>query len=120
MAKVAILACKRVQDQLCIACSKCFKAIHEREGEFARYADDDELDLVALGSCGDCPGLYIPKVKLMNEIIDYIERDYDVLHLGTCMVNAKKTGQCPIDFDQLTTLVKQNFGKEVVVGTHNY
>lgn len=120
MAKIAILGCHRIQDQLCISCAKCLKAIHEREGEFARYADDDEIDLVSLGDCGDCPGLYIPKIKLMNEIVDYIERDYDILHLGTCMVKAKKTGQCPIDFDQLATLVKQNFGKEVVVGTHEY
>jgi len=81
--------------------------MNEREGEFARYAEDDELELIALGNCGDCPGLYIPKIKLMNEIIDYIEQDYDILYLGTCIVKAKKTGQYPIDFDQLTSLVKE-------------
>ena len=117
--KVAIIGCKRVQDQLCIACAKCLKALSERDGEFARYKDDD-LELIALGDCGDCLGLFMPKVTLMNQIVDYIGRDYDIIHLGTCVVKAKKTSQCPLDFDQLTKLVKENFGKELVVGTHDY
>jgi predicted metal-binding protein len=119
MAKVAIVGCKRIQDQLCIACEKCLKAITLRDGEFARYRDDD-LELIALGNCGDCPGLIMPKVTLMNEIADNIGREYDTIHLGTCVVKAKKTGQCPLDFDQLKTLIKDNFGKELVVGTHDY
>jgi predicted metal-binding protein len=119
MAKVAIVGCKRIQDQLCIACEKCLKAISLRQGEFSRYIDD-ELELVALGNCGDCPGLIMPKVTLMNEIAASLDRDYDVIHLGTCVVKAKKTGRCPLDFEQVAALIKENFGKEVVVGTHNY
>jgi predicted metal-binding protein len=117
--KIAIVGCKRIQDQLCIACEKCLKAIQLREGEFARYKDD-EVELVALGNCGDCPGLIMPKVTLMNEIASQIGREYDTIHLGTCIVKAQKTGQCPLDFEQIAELVKQNFGQEVVVGTHNY
>ena len=118
MAKIAIIGCKKVQDQLCIACEKCLKAISLKDGEFARY--DDQIELVALGNCGDCPGLILPKVTLMNEIARLIERDYDVIHLGTCIVKAKKGGQCPLDFENVSKLVKENFSKEVVVGTHNY
>ncbi len=120
MAKIAIVGCKRIQDQLCISCAKCLKAISKREGEFARYKDDDKIDLVALGDCGDCPGLIMPKVTLMNEITNMLERDYDIIHLGTCIVKAKKTGKCPLDFDQVAALIKENFDKEVIVGTHNY
>jgi predicted metal-binding protein len=119
MAKIAIVGCKRIQDQLCIACEKCLKAMSNREGEFERYKDD-ELELVALGNCGDCPGLIVPKVLLMTEIADNIGREFDTIHLGTCVVKAKKTGKCPLDFDQVTTIMKENFGKEVVIGTHNY
>ena len=118
MAKIAILGCKRIQDQLCIACEKCLKAISKKDGEFARY--DDNIELVALGNCGDCPGLILPKVTLMNEIARSIDRDYDFIHLGTCVVKAKKTAKCPLDFDQVKSLIKENFGKEVVIGTHNY
>lgn len=118
MAKIAIIGCKRIQDQLCIACEKCLKAISKKEGEFARYQDD--IELVALGNCGDCPGLIMPKLTLMKEMSGLLERDFDTIHLGTCVVKAKKTGQCPLDFEQIAKLVKENFGKEVVVGTHNY
>ncbi len=118
MAKIAIIGCKRIQDQLCIACEKCLKAMSLKEGEFSRY--EDQIELVALGNCGDCPGLILPKLTLMNEIAGLLDRDYDVIHLGTCVVKAKKTGQCPLDFDQIRNLVKENFGKELVVGTHTY
>ena len=118
MTKIAIVGCKRIQDQLCIACEKCLKAVRVKDGEFGRY--DDDIELVALGNCGDCPGLIMPKLQLMGEIANSIDVDFDVIHLGTCVVKAKKTGECPLDFDKITTLVKENFGKEVVVGTHNY
>lgn len=118
MAKIAIVGCKRIQDQLCIACEKCLKAISVKDGEFARYEDD--IELVALGNCGDCPGLIMPKLTLMNEIADSLGRSYDTIHLGTCVVKAKKTGQCPLDFEKIAQLVRDNWGKEVVVGTHNY
>ncbi|MEA3296725.1 MAG: CGGC domain-containing protein [candidate division Zixibacteria bacterium] len=103
---------------MCIACEKCLKAVSEKNGEFARYKDD--IELMALGDCGDCPGLLMPKITLMNEIAGMLDRDYDVIHLGTCVVKAKKTGKCPLDFDQLRILIKENFGKELVVGTHDY
>ena len=118
MTRIAIVGCKRIQDQLCIACEKCFKAVREKDGEFARY--DDDIELVALGNCGDCPGLIMPKVQLMSEIANQIDIDFDVIHLGTCVVKAKNTAQCPLDFEKVKTLIKQNFGKEIVVGTHNY
>jgi predicted metal-binding protein len=118
MKKIAIVGCKRVQDQLCIACAKCLKAAAKKEGEFARY--DEEIQIVALGNCGDCPGLIMPKLTLMTEINGMLENDFDVIHLGTCVVKAKKTGQCPLDFEKVAKLVSENFGKEVVIGTHNY
>ncbi|MFH2012528.1 MAG: CGGC domain-containing protein [Pseudomonadota bacterium] len=118
MTKIAIIGCKRIQDQLCIACEKCLKSISKKEGEFSKYSDD--IELVALGNCGDCPGLVIPKIKLMKEIADSLEQDFDVIHLGTCIMKAVKTAKCPIDFEQLTTLVKDNFGKDVILGTHPY
>jgi predicted metal-binding protein len=118
MTKIAIIGCKRIQDQLCVACEKCLKAISKKEGEFSRYADG--IELVALGNCGDCPGLIIPKIKLMKEIGDSLEQDFDVIHLGTCIVKAVKTAQCPLNFEQVAMLVKENFGKAVIVGTHPY
>ena len=78
MAKIAIIGCKRIQDQLCVACEKCLKAMSNREGEFSRYKDD-ELELIALGNCIDCPGLVMPKITLMNEIGQSITKVNDLV-----------------------------------------
>ncbi len=117
MARIAVLYCKRIKDYSCIACAKCHKAIAEKAGEYARH---DEIDLVAMTDCGDCPGLCVPRVKLLSEVTKNLERPIDVLHLGTCMKLAMETAECPIDFDDLKPLLEEKFGVEVVLGTHSY
>ena len=117
MSRIAILYCKRIKAHSCIACAKCYKAIAEKNGEFAKY---DSIDLVAMTDCGDCPGLTVPKVKLLNEVLNNLERPIEALHLGTCMKLAMETAECPIDFDDLKITLEKKFGVEVVLGTHSY
>ncbi len=117
MARIAVLYCKRIQDTSCIACAKCHKGMAERNGEFARY---DDIELVAMTHCGDCPGLTFPRVKLLNEVTKMLGREIEVVHMGTCMKLAMETAQCPIDFDEMKTLLENKFGVEVVLGTHAY
>ena len=117
MAKIAVLYCKRIKDYSCIACAKCYKAIDLKEGEYARH---DEIELIAMTDCGDCPGLVVPRVKLLKGITASLGRDFDVLHIGTCMKLAMETAECPIDFDDLKPLLEDKFGVEEVQGTHNY
>jgi len=117
MARIAILYCKRIQDTSCIACAKCFKGIHEKNAEFGRH---DEIELVAMTHCGDCPGLAVPRVKLLTEVIGNLGAPIDVLHLGTCMKLAMETAACPIDYDDLKLTLERKFGVEVVLGTHAY
>jgi predicted metal-binding protein len=117
MARIAILYCKRIQDHSCIACAKCYKGMAERNGEFARHG---EIELVAMTDCGDCPGLAVPRVKLLNEITRNLDRPIDVIHLGTCVKLAMETAACPIDYDELKLTLENKFGVEVVLGTHSY
>lgn len=117
MSRIAILYCKRVKDHSCIACAKCYKGMEERNGEFARH---DDIQLVAMTDCGDCPGLVVPRVKLLNEITKNRDRPIETLHLGTCMKLAMETAECPIDFEDLQVLLEQKFGMQVVLGTHSY
>ena len=117
MAKIAILYCKKVKDQSCIACAKCYKGMDERNGEFARH---DTLDLVAMTDCGDCPGLAVPRVKLLSEVTRNLGREIDLVHLGTCVKLAMETAKCPIDFEALKGILENKFGVEVVLGTHTY
>ena len=117
MARIAILYCKRIKDHSCIACAKCFKGITEKNAEFARH---DDIDLVAMTDCGDCPGLVVPRVKLLSELTKNLERPIETLHLGTCMKLAMDTAQCPIDYDELKLILESKFGIKVVLGTHSY
>jgi predicted metal-binding protein len=117
MAKIAILYCKRIQDHSCIACAKCYKGIHERNAEFGRH---EEIELVAMTDCGDCPGLVVPRVKLIDEITKNMGRDIETLHLGTCIKLAMETAECPIDFENLKVTLANKFNVEVVLGTHAY
>ena len=117
MAKVAVLYCKKVKDHSCIACAKCYKGMKEKNGEYARH---DEIELVAMTDCGDCPGLAVPRVKLLSEVAKNLDRPIEVLHLGTCVKAAMETAQCPVDFDDLKATIEKKFGCEVVLGTHSY
>lgn len=117
MARIAIIYCKRIKDHSCIACAKCFKGIGEKNGEFSRH---DQIELVAMTDCGDCPGLVVPRVKLLTEVAGNLDRKIDAIHLGTCVKLAMDTAQCPIDFDDLKAVLESRFGVQVIMGTHSY
>jgi len=117
VARIIIISCKKIKDITCVSCMKCFKAMQERQGEFARY-QGQELDIVAMGDCGDCPGLVMPKVGLISDLAKAYGRDFDVIHIGTCIVKATTTAKCPIDVEGLAEKLRAKFGKEVVIGTH--
>jgi len=117
MSRIAVLYCKRIKDFSCIACAKCYKGMDEKNGEFAQHED---IELVAMTDCGDCPGLTFPKVKLLSEITHNLDRPIEILHFGTCMKLAMETGDCPIDFDELKVILENKFGINVVLGTHSY
>jgi predicted metal-binding protein len=117
MARIAVIYCKKVKDHSCIACAKCFKGMAEKNGEYARH---DTIELVAMTDCGDCPGLTVPRVKLLNEVTKNLGRPIDAIHLGTCVKLAMETAACPIDFDALKVTLEKKFGAPVILGTHSY
>ena len=117
MSKIAILYCKQIKDHSCIACAKCYKGMAEKNGEFAQH---DEIELVAMTDCGGCPGLAVPRVKLLSEVTGNLDRKMDAVHLGTCMKLAMETAGCPIDYDDLKITLEKKFGVNVILGTHSY
>ena len=58
MEKILIVGCKRAMDDVCIGCSRCLVGFNRREGDFARYKDQD-AEVMGLLNCGDCPGATI-------------------------------------------------------------
>ena len=117
MARIAVLYCKKIKDHSCVGCAKCHKAIAEKNGEYGRF---DEIELIAMSDCGDCPGLAVPRIKLLKGTAQSLGRDFEVVYLGTCVKLAMETAQCPIDVDKLRPMVKAKFGCELIVGTHTY
>ena len=94
MANVAILYCKRIKDHSCVGCAKCYKGIKEKNGEFAQH---DEVDLVAMTDCGDCPGLTVPRVKILTEVAKNVERPIDVVHLVVAIETQFKRRDLPFE-----------------------
>lgn len=80
----------------------------------------DDIQLVAMTDCGGCPGLAVPRVKLLSEVTGNLARPIDVLHLGTCMKLAMETAGCPIDYEDLKVTLEKKFKVQVVLGTHSY
>jgi len=113
--KILIITCDKIRDKSCIACAKCFKAVKENAGNFEGHGD---IEIVGMTSCGGCPGLVVPKLKLVNSVIEGLDRDYDIIYLGTCMVAATNTAHCPLDLNDLKAMLKSKFGKDVIIGTH--
>jgi predicted metal-binding protein len=118
--KIAILACKNIKGVSCVGgCLKCFKGISERAGEYERWKDFD-VEVISMDDCGGCPGVIIPKVKLLVEMGKLFEMDVDAIHLGTCIKVATQTASCPIDVEDLKEKIESKFNKEVILGTHPY
>jgi len=118
MKRIAIFYCKRIKDHSCVACIKCHKGIREKNGEFARHAE--EIDLCSMTDCGDCPGLIFPRAGLVMGMLDKMDRKADAIHLGTCIKLASETGNCPMDLDKIKAGLETKFGIPVTIGTHAY
>lgn len=117
MADIVILSCKRIRDITCVSCMKCFKAVNQKAGEFSRYGEEG-VRVAALGDCGDCPGLVMPKMGLVFDMARAYDMEVDAIHIGTCIVKATKTAACPVKLDELKKRLEDTFGKPVVIGTH--
>lgn len=116
MAKIGMLTCEKIKDTHCIGCIKCHKAISKKVGTFKQHKDD--IEVVFWAGCGGCPGLYMPKMTITNEMVDKLGREYDTIHIGTCIVKAVKTAGCPIDLDKMKSMIEEKWGKKVIIGSH--
>lgn len=118
--KIAILACKNIKGVSCVGgCLKCFKGIAERAGEYERWKEYD-VEVIGMDDCGGCPGVLMPKVALMMDMAKLYDRDFDAIHLGTCIMKATQTAKCPIDVEDIKKKIEAKFNKEVIFGTHPY
>lgn len=114
MEKLLIVGCKRAMDDVCIGCSRCLVAFNRREGTFEIY-QDQEVELLGLLNCGDCPGVAIvtrlAQVKLWNAPMG---EQVTKIHLAPCVVE-----HCPHARDILRKM-RATAGIPVIEGAHPY
>ena len=114
---VGIIYCKKIQDQSCVGCAKCYKAVNDRT--FA-FEGADDLRLVFKTSCGDCPGLVLPKVQLQMGVLQNMGETVDEIYFGTCVKKATAIMNCPMNLDGIKAKMEEVFEVPVTVGTHDY
>jgi len=115
--KIGIIYCEKIQDQSCIGCAKCYKAVNDKAFVFE---GEDDLQIVFKTSCGDCPGLVLPKLQLQMTVLDSLGEKLDAIYFGTCVKKARAVMSCPMNLDAITAKMEEMFGVPVVVGTHDY
>lgn len=107
MKKIGIIICGRYQD---CGGGKCFRALRERVGGFARYPEEDDVEVVGYSYCGGCPGgniEYVPEEMKNNGA--------DVIHLATGLVVGYPP--CP-RISHFKEFIETHFDIPVVIGTH--
>jgi predicted metal-binding protein len=107
MEKIGIIICARYGS---CGGGKCFRAVRERRGGFARYAADTPVEVVGFASCGGCPGGNVEYVPA-----EFLKNGATVVHLATGMVVGYPP--CP-HIEQFKAFIETRYGLPVVVGTH--
>ena len=115
--KIGVVYCKRIQDDSCIGCAKCYKTVNEKL--FAFKDEPDDVRVVFKTHCGDCPGLTVPRVELQLQMLDTFDIEVDEIYFGTCVKKAHGLMNCPMNLDGVKTVIENKFGKPVHVGTHD-
>lgn len=107
MKKIGIIICGRYQN---CGGGKCFRALKERVGGFARYPADEEVEIAGYSYCGGCPGgnvEYVPDEMKRNGV--------QVIHLATGLIVGYPP--CPRIRD-FKDFIEEKYEIPVVIGTH--
>lgn len=105
--KIGVIICDRYRS---CGGGKCFRAMRERAGAFAGYAEDEPLEVVGFSSCGGCPGGNVESVPE-----EMIKNGAEAIHLATGLV----VGYPPCPYlDYFVEFIERCYGVPVVVGTH--
>ena len=116
--RIGIVYCKRIQDSSCIGCAKCYKAVNEHAHAFADVKD--YIQVVFKTSCGDCPGLVMPKLDLQMRVLEGLATGVDEIYFGTCVKKATALMNCPMNLEGIKHKIEETYKLPVSVGTHEY
>ena len=105
--KIGIIICDRYHS---CGGGKCFRALHNREGAFDIYRENENVEIVGFANCGGCPGgniEYVPEEMKKNGA--------EVIHLATGFV----VGYPPCPYiKHCQDFIREKYEMKVIVGTH--
>ena len=111
MARIGIMTCSNITQDLGCPASVCLKAVRTKGGMFARY--NDNIDLMGIINCASCPGI-LGADKLVNRIRALVELNVDAIHFSSCMIDF-----CPSK-EKYRKMINENYPDiDVVLGTHD-
>lgn len=112
MARIGILTCSNCTQETNCAAVVCLGDMRKRRGFFARYRDDQELNLIGIINCAGCPTLAAPE-KILKRVSAMAEYRLDALHFSYCM-----TALCPFLKKYRTVIAAVYPDLKIILGTH--
>ncbi|MFZ2098389.1 MAG: CGGC domain-containing protein [Anaerolineales bacterium] len=104
--KIGIIICDRYRT---CAGGKCLRAMRNKEGAFAQYANY-EVELVGYTTCNGCPG---GNFEYAGE--EMMKNGVQVIHLATGLL----VGYPPCPYiHTFKAFLEESYGVKVIVGTH--
>ncbi len=112
MARIGIITCSNCTQESNCASVVCLGDMRKRRGFFARYPQDEPLDLIGIISCAGCPTIAAPE-KILRRVRALAQFRLDALHLSYCMV-----ALCPF-VNKYSRLIRTAFPDiKIIRGTH--
>lgn len=112
MARIAILTCSNCTQETNCASVVCLGDMRKRRGFFARYKDEERLDLIGIINCAGCPTLAAPE-KILKRVNSLAFYKIDALHFSFCL-----TALCPFLRQYEKVISKAYPDLTLVAGTH--
>jgi len=112
LARIGIITCSNLTQELGCVSSVCLAEIKERKGCFKDYPSNEELDLVGIINCSGCPTVSAPQ-KILRRVRPMAELQVDAIHFSFCM-----TAVCPFK-QKYEEVISEAYPQiKVVMGTH--
>lgn len=114
MPKIGILGCDATTREMDCVMIGCFGNLRGRQGEFARYAEEDPPELVGIVGCGGCPTA-VGSGKVWQKVKALVEYGVTSLHFTSCLIQI-----CPFKEQFVETIRRDCPDLEIVEGTHPF
>lgn len=112
MARIGIITCSNLTQELGCVSSGCLSDLKERRGFFQDYPLNEQLDLVGIINCTSCPTAGAPQ-KILRRVRSMAELQVDAIHFSFCM-----TAVCPFKYKYEQVINKAYPEINVINGTH--